>query len=137
MSATRTSFWRDSRNLYVLYMVAGVAAIPAGLIYAILGAEGLDQWWSTVPLLALGVVSSLLAWSFFEKRWFPRQLSRSISIMAYEVSPMGIRPAPVPAAAFTIVVFLTFGSSAKMSVRTLTENRPAVETGSTSLHHSF
>jgi hypothetical protein len=73
MSATRTSFWRDSRNIYVLYMVAGVAAVPAGLIYALLAAKNLDRWWTTCPLLALGLISALLVWSYCERHWFSAQ----------------------------------------------------------------
>ena len=71
MSETRASFWRDLRNLYVLYMVSAVAAVPAGLIYAILAMKHLDRWWTTVPLLALGLASALLAWSHCHRNWFP------------------------------------------------------------------
>ncbi len=70
MSATRTSFWRDSSNLFVLYVMAGIAAVPAGTVYALLAAGGWDRWWTTFPLLSVGVGSALLTWSFCEKRWF-------------------------------------------------------------------
>jgi uncharacterized membrane protein len=68
MSAIRTSFWRDRSNLYVLYVIAGIAAVPAGLIYAILAASGRDHWWTTFPLLAAGLVSALLARQYYERR---------------------------------------------------------------------
>jgi hypothetical protein len=84
MSATRTSFWRDSRNLYLLYLVAGVAAMPAGLIYAILATKHLDRWWTTVPLLALGLVSALLVWSYCERHWFPAR-SESLTETIFNV----------------------------------------------------
>ena len=67
MSATNTSFWPETRRTYFLYMIAGAAAIPAGVVYAALAADGWDRWWTTLPLLAAGVFCALLAWRHFEK----------------------------------------------------------------------
>jgi len=56
-------------------MIAGTAAIPAAVIYAALAASGWERWWTTVPLLAIGLASALLAWKFAERRWLPADLS--------------------------------------------------------------
>jgi hypothetical protein len=141
MSATRTSFWRDARDLYVLYVIAGVATIPAGLVYAILAANNLERWWTAIPLLAFAVVSALLAWSFCERRWFSIQSEHAPpapSILVYEMSPLGARVVPAPAAAVAFVGILTLGSAVNgITVQASTDIKSMAGTETAFFHHNF
>jgi hypothetical protein len=65
-----TSFLRESSKLYVLYMTAGVAAIPAGTLYALLAVKGYDHWWTAVPAIILGLWSARKAWKFVDRGIF-------------------------------------------------------------------
>ena len=75
MSARKTSFWREVRRTYLLYMIAGTAAIPAALIYAVLAANGWERPWASILLLLVGVATALTAWRFAERRWLPADLN--------------------------------------------------------------
>lgn len=73
------SFLRESGKLYVLYMVAGVAAIPAGILYAILAVKGYGGWWSALAAIALGFWMAKEAWSYVERKLFAPAFSSSAS----------------------------------------------------------
>lgn len=66
-----TSFWRDLGKLYALYMLAGLATIPAGVVYALLVNQSWERWWSVLLVLALATVLAKSAWAYFHKRLFP------------------------------------------------------------------
>jgi len=95
MSGRKTSFWREAGRTYLLYMAAGVGAIPAGVIYAVLAANGWERGWTTIPLLLVGVGMAMTAWKFAERRWLPA-ISTTVSgqeqPVAYEAGPQAIRP---------------------------------------------
>lgn len=59
---------REAGNLYILYAIAGIAAIPAGIVYSLLGIAGLERWWTALPLLAVALSMALLAWRYWERR---------------------------------------------------------------------
>ena len=64
------SFLREFGKLYILYMSAGAAAIPAGALYALLAAKGYDHWWTAVPAIILGLWMAKVAWKFVDRRFF-------------------------------------------------------------------
>ncbi len=71
------SFLRESGKLYVLYMVAGVAAIPAGALYAILAVKGYNGWWTALPAIVFGFWMAKEAWSFVERKLFTADFAAS------------------------------------------------------------
>ena len=84
--------FHDEAKLYLLYMVAGAAAIPAGICYAILVAKGWERWWTVVPLLALGLATALFAWKYLEKRLYSRIAAPAVSeTYNAKVSAFGLR----------------------------------------------
>ena len=141
MSEGATSWSRETGRLYLKYMAAGLAAIPAGIIYGLLAMAGWERPWTVILILALGVSSALCVCGFIEKRWSTRRreiLPEPANMVAYEASPQGIRVAPVPVASVAFVVILTFGSAVKgISVQTSTDVRPMTGTESTFFHHDF
>lgn len=62
-------FFRDAARLYLFYLTAGAAAVPAAICYAFLAANGWQRWWSVVPLLALGLAAALFAWKLLDKKF--------------------------------------------------------------------
>lgn len=70
MSLHLNSFLRESRKMYFLYLAAGVAAIPAGLIYALLAASGYERWWTAVSAIALGFWMARKTWKHIERKLF-------------------------------------------------------------------
>jgi len=97
--------FRDEAKLYLLYIAAGAAALPAGICYAILAANGWDRWWTVVPLLALGFATALLVWKYLEKRFNLRIAVPTISA-AYNAKGyvFGLRGVSGVAAAASIAV---------------------------------
>ncbi|PYU27283.1 MAG: hypothetical protein DMG32_07795 [Acidobacteria bacterium] len=59
---------RESGKLYILYLSAGVAAIPAGLIYALFAVNGYDRWWTAVPCIGLGFWMARETWKYLSLR---------------------------------------------------------------------
>jgi hypothetical protein len=74
-----TSFLRESGKLYILYMSAGVAAIPAGVLYALLAVKGYDHWWTAVPAIIFGLWTAKRAWKFVDRRFFAIDYSTTAS----------------------------------------------------------
>src|SRR5712664_628630 len=72
MSTLAKLSFRDETKLYLLYVAAGIGAIPAGICYALLVVAGWERWWNVLPLLALGLGSGLFVWKFAEKRFNAR-----------------------------------------------------------------
>src|SRR5207245_11397627 len=68
MSSRLDSFLRESGKLYILYLSAGVAAIPAGLIYALFAVNGYDRWWSAVLCIGLGFLLAGGTWKYLSLR---------------------------------------------------------------------
>lgn len=93
MSKLAQSSFRNEARLYLLYVVAGVAAIPAGMVYAALAVTGWVRWWTVVPLLALGLASALSFWKYVEKRLLARAPVTVAIADAFneEGSPVGLR----------------------------------------------
>jgi membrane protein implicated in regulation of membrane protease activity len=51
-----------------MYMVAGAAAIPAGILYAMLAVNGWERWWADLVILTGAVLMAHLAWRRIERR---------------------------------------------------------------------
>lgn len=62
------SFSRDTARLYWLYMVAGAAAIPAGISYGYLATHGMERWWTGLLVIGFGLASAAVAWRIAEQR---------------------------------------------------------------------
>ncbi|HTC63609.1 MAG TPA: hypothetical protein VK709_12260 [Candidatus Saccharimonadales bacterium] len=67
-----TSFLRDAGKHCLQYAVVGVAAMPAGLAYALLAISGYQGWWTVVPSVAFGLFSATVAWGWLQKKLYPR-----------------------------------------------------------------
>jgi hypothetical protein len=72
METRVSSWWHETSNLYLRYLVAGASSIPAGLVYAYLAVNGLDLWRRVVVLLVVGLGSAALGWRI-SHRFFARQ----------------------------------------------------------------
>jgi len=70
----RISLLSDFKSLYILYVSAGLAAIPAGLLYAIAALNGYDRWWVALFCIAIGLGSALKIWRIVEIKLFTRRL---------------------------------------------------------------
>lgn len=68
MSSHRSLFLRESRRLYLLYVSSGIAAIPAGLIYALFVVSGHDDWWVAVSCILLGFWMARRTWAYLASR---------------------------------------------------------------------
>jgi hypothetical protein len=73
MSSLANSSLREAGKVYLLYIAAGVAAVPAGVAYSLLVVSGWERWWTVLPLLGTGFAMALLLWRLLERRLFPRQ----------------------------------------------------------------
>lgn len=62
----RNSLLSKTIDTYILYLSAGVGAIPAAALYALAAAFGLDRWWVIVLSLALGLACAMKAWRFVQ-----------------------------------------------------------------------
>ena len=62
---------KSFRRTYGMYMVVGLAAIPAGIIYAILAVNGFERWWTDVLVLIVGVLTAHAAWRSLTRRMHP------------------------------------------------------------------
>ncbi len=67
MSSRVNSSLRDAGKLYLLYMAAGIAAIPAGIAYSLVHVAGMERWWTISPLLIVGFSSAIFAWRYCER----------------------------------------------------------------------
>jgi len=82
MSSRLSSFLRESGKLYVLYLAAGIAAIPAGVIYAFLVVTGYNRWWTVVPAIVLGFWMGRKAWKYVHGRLFDHGHNEVVSANA-------------------------------------------------------
>jgi membrane protein DedA with SNARE-associated domain len=57
-----TSYWRDWVTVYLMYLTVGTAAVPAGIVYGILSANGYARWWTAAICLAVGFVAGAWTW---------------------------------------------------------------------------
>jgi len=104
MSTLAKSSFRDETKLYLLYMAAGIGAIPAGICYALLAVAGWERWWNVLPLLALGLGSGLFVWKFAEKR-FNAGVSTVVVAQTYsEAYTFGLREAGAIATATSLIM---------------------------------
>jgi hypothetical protein len=81
------SFLRESVRLYTLYMIAGVVAIPALSVYAVLSVEGYDFWWIAVAAIALGFLMAIKAWKYFDRLLFTRAFAVSGAMITWPLIP--------------------------------------------------
>lgn len=87
MTFRETSFWRNYVKLYLQYMAVGVAAIPAGALYAFLASRGYESRWTALLAIIIGCLCSRLAWKFVD-----RQFAAPLPEMAFsELSLIEIR----------------------------------------------
>jgi membrane protease YdiL (CAAX protease family) len=109
MSNLAHSSFRNEARLYLLYVVAGAAAIPAGIVYAVLVATGWERWWTVVPLLAVGLGTALFAWRYVEKKYLGKRFAPAVPAIpaAYNVqgSAFGLRAVGGITVAASFVVF--------------------------------
>jgi len=64
----QTSFWwYDTKRLYIRYVAAGLASIPAAVAYAYLAEHHLDRAWPSLLLAAVGVALGSIAWNVCDR----------------------------------------------------------------------
>ena len=65
------SNWSAVSNgrLYLMYMAAGVAAIPIGVLYSVLSLHSVLPGWEEFLLLGGGLVSALFIWQLLERKF--------------------------------------------------------------------
>src|SRR5260370_38878185 len=68
VSEETRSFSRDTARLYCLYMVAGAASIPAGILYGYLASHGMERWWTGLLAIGLGLASAAFACRVSQQR---------------------------------------------------------------------
>jgi hypothetical protein len=89
----QTSFWRNYIKLYLQYMAVGVAAIPAGVLYAFLSSRGYETWLTALLAVAIGCVCARQAWQFVGRRFATagRTLTAATATsIAYEMTQAGV-----------------------------------------------
>jgi hypothetical protein len=69
-SARVMLFLRDCAKVYLMYMIVGIAAVPAGAVYGFLVLNGYDRWWTATICVSLGVVSGAWAWARVRNRLY-------------------------------------------------------------------
>jgi hypothetical protein len=65
-------------------MAAGIAAIPAGIIYAQIAISGRENWWNVLSVLAFGCLSAHLGWTL---------ASRALAQVAKQEPQVPVAPA--------------------------------------------
>ena len=71
-AAMKNSSWLNSfKRTYAMYMTAGAAAIPAGVVYALLSVNRWERWWSDLLVLAAGLLTAHLVWRYINRRAHP------------------------------------------------------------------
>jgi hypothetical protein len=86
-SSHPNSFLRESGKLYVLYMVGGVAAVPAGALYALLASKGFGQWWTALAAIVLGFWMAKEARDYVELKFFTRGFTASGASITWALTP--------------------------------------------------
>lgn len=56
------------RRTYAMYIVVGAAAIPAGILYALLAVNRWERWWADLAILACGLLTGHFTWRSIERR---------------------------------------------------------------------
>ncbi len=103
MSSPGDSSLREAGKLYLLYVAAGAAAIPAGVVYSLLHIARMERWWTASPILGVGLSMALYAWRYYERRFYlPRKgpelpLSQDVGPMVRLTRVLGAPgPAQIP-----------------------------------------
>jgi hypothetical protein len=78
MKFRQTSFWRNYVKLYLQYMAVGVAAIPAGILYAFAVSRGYESRWLTLIILVVGGCCARWAWTFADRKLTAPELDTSM-----------------------------------------------------------
>jgi hypothetical protein len=101
----RISFWwRDTARLYLRYMTAISASVPAAVAYAYLATKKLDSWWSTLGLLAVGLGTATVGWHF-SQLLFPSDQKPALTEAYSDVTyGFGVRFAAAAMAASFVVL---------------------------------
>jgi hypothetical protein len=77
----RIPLWRSEIfKLWIQYMAAGVAAIPAGVLYALLLQHSVPQKQAFSPSICVGVVLGLAAWIYVGRRLRRPTLRRVVEV---------------------------------------------------------
>lgn len=91
MSGRAGSFSRDAGKLYLLYLAAGLAAVPAGVAYALLAVNGYDRWWTALPAIALGLWTATRVWKFLEGKLYVKSPATAASLQPVVLYSLGYR----------------------------------------------
>lgn len=59
---------RDWRTMFLLYLAVGFAFVPAGVLYALAGLAGWDNWPVAAVCLGFGFLTAHLVWTKLERR---------------------------------------------------------------------
>lgn len=62
------SWLRDRRTMFLLYLAVGFAFVPAGLLYALAGLAGWDNWPVAAVCLGFGFLTAHFVWTKLERR---------------------------------------------------------------------
>jgi hypothetical protein len=62
------SWLRDWRTMFLLYLAVGFAFVPAGLLYALAGLAGWDNWPVAAGCLGFGFLTAYPVWTNLERR---------------------------------------------------------------------
>src|SRR5712664_1112140 len=87
MSSPGDSSLREAGKLYLLYMVAGAGAIPAGVAYSLLHIAGRERWWTVSPILGVGLSMAFYAWKYCERRFYLPRKSPQLAL-SQDVGPI-------------------------------------------------
>lgn len=107
-SSHLNSFLRDSGRLYTIYLAVGLAAIPGGVVYAVLAVKGYGGWWSALLAIVFAFWMAKEAWRYVERAFFTLEFTASGVVVTWQVPattvlvvllwlpPMASLPRPVP-----------------------------------------
>lgn len=68
-----SSWLRETTKLYVRYLIAGAASIPAGIAYAYLAMHNGESWVAVFVLIVAGLVLAMIGWRVSERFFRPEQ----------------------------------------------------------------
>lgn len=90
-------------------MVAGIAAIPAGLLYAMLDLYGYGAWWVALASIAAGLWMASCAWTYVDRLFFTKEFTASGGcIITWSARPP---LAAVAAVAFCLTILPPVGNA--------------------------
>jgi hypothetical protein len=112
----RSSFWREILKVWLQWGAVGLAAIPSGIVLALLLKKGLTQLEARGVAIALGAILAIVFWNLIERKFAVHPqvyaVGFSSNVFQVEFTDQSARTAPVFA---TVVLCISIPAYSALS----------------------